>query len=52
MAAEASEKKYYDLGAKETKVRLADELAGFCRVYCLKVWTDALKLTGVLVASE
>ena len=37
---------------KETEVCLTDELAGVCRDYCLKVWTEALNLTEVPTALE
>lgn len=50
--ADDSEKKFYDLRAKETEVRLVDELAGVYRDYCLEVWTKALNLTGVPTTSK
>lgn len=48
-AANASEQKFPNLGGKETKVYLTNELDGVCRNYCLEVWTEALNLTGVLL---
>ena len=51
-AVDASEQKFYDLGVKETEVFLTDKLVEDCRDYCLKVWTEALILTRVPVASE
>ena len=52
VAADASEKKFYDLRVQETEARLTKELAEVCRDYYQEVWTEALNLAGVPAALE
>ena len=46
-AAEAEKKASYQLGVKETQVRLAEELSEVCRDYCDMTWDKALIAAGV-----
>ena len=50
-AAEAEKKASYQLGVKETQVRLAEELSEVCRDYCDMTWDKALIAAGVLADS-
>ena len=47
-AAEAEKKASYQLGAKETKARLSEELPEVCRDYCSILWAHALDAAGFL----
>ena len=46
-AAEAEKKASYQLGAKETKARLSEELPEVCRDYCSISWAHALDVVRV-----
>ena len=52
VAADISEKKFYDLGVQETEAHLIEELDEVYRDYCLKVWTKALNLARVPATLE
>ena len=52
VAADALGKKFYDLRVQETEACLTEELAGFCKDYCQKVWTEALNLAKVPAVLE
>ena len=44
---EAEKRAAYQLGVKETQVRLAEELSEVCRDYCSVTWDKALSVAGV-----
>ena len=46
-ATEAKKRAEYQLGVKETQVRLTEELLEVCRDYCSVTWDKALSVTGV-----
>ena len=46
-AVEAEKRAAYQLGVKETQVRLAKELSEVCRDYCSVTWDKALSVAGV-----
>ena len=46
-AAEAEKKALYQLGVKETELRLTEELSEVCRDYCDVTWDKALTIAGV-----
>ena len=46
-ASEAEETTSYERGVLETETRLAEEVAGVCRVYCAETWAKALNRAGV-----
>lgn len=41
-ASEAAEKVAYECGVLETENRLAKEVVGVCRDYCIETWVEAL----------
>lgn len=47
-----AEQNGYDIEVKETEDILWAQVTGFCRRYCLQVWTEALNLTGVSASSD
>ena len=51
-ASEALEQKSYNIRVQETKTCLAEKLAEVCREYYQELWTEALKLAGILTTSE
>ena len=51
-ASEAMETASYERGVLETETRLAEEMAGVCRDYCVEIWVEALNWAGVPVDSE
>ena len=46
-AVEAEKRAAYQLGVKETQVRLAKELSEVCRDYCSVTWDKALSVASV-----
>ena len=42
----------YKCGVLETETRLAEEVAGMCRDYCIETWAETLNQAGVLADSE
>ena len=51
-ASEATETASYERGVQETKAWLAEEVAGVCRDYCVKVWAEVLNQARVPTDSE
>ena len=50
-AAEVEKRASYQLGVKETQVRLTEELSEVCKDYCNVTWDRALSVAGVPVDS-
>ena len=48
----AVERASYKCGVKDTKIRLAEEVAGVCRDYCTKTWIETLNSVGIPANSE
>ena len=44
---EKAEEEAYDLGVAETHATFKAQVPGVCRLYCSKVWNEALKQAGV-----
>ena len=42
----------YECGVMDTETRLAEEVVGVCRDYCVETWAEALNRAGVLAISE
>ena len=51
-ASEAAEAAFYERGMLETKIGLAEEVAGVSRDNCAETWAEALNRAGVPVDSE
>ena len=51
-ASRAAEVAAFERGVMETETRLTEEVAGFCRDYCVEVWVESLNRAGILVNSE
>ena len=51
-ASEAEKTASCECGVLEMETRLAEEVAGVCRDYCIETWAEALNWAGVLADSE
>ena len=46
-AATTTKEAAYERRVEETVIRLAEEVAGVCRDYCIETWTEELNNAGV-----
>ena len=47
-----AEDEAYDAGVADTQATLKVQIPGVCRLYCSRVWNEALKRAGVEASSD